>query len=100
MSNRPLLWKFLLIFAVVGGALFAGFPPKDRINLGLDLRGGAHILLQVKTESAVEYQLDLVQGYIGNGLKDKGLAYESVLKTGEATLEVRGTDSARSSEVR
>ena len=49
MSN--LGWKFLLIAVVVGGALAFGFPPKDRINLGLDLRGGVHILWQVEMEA-------------------------------------------------
>jgi preprotein translocase subunit SecD len=100
MSKNPLVWKFGLILAVVGAALFFGFPLEKRINLGLDLRGGAHILMQVRTESAIEYQLDLVQDYIGNGLKDKGLTYQSVLPVGEASIELRGTDAARSSEVR
>ena len=100
MFKNPLLGKFLFIAVVVVGAFLFGFPPKDRINLGLDLRGGAHILMQVDTESAVEYQVSTTVDWLGNRLKDKGLTYDSVLPTGEASLEVRGTDTARASEVR
>jgi len=98
MSN--LGWKFLLIAVVIGGAFAFGFPPKDRINLGLDLRGGAHILMQVHTASAIDYQLGVTQGWIGNGLKDEELTYDSIVSIGDGTLEVRGTDPTRETEVR
>jgi preprotein translocase subunit SecD len=100
MSKNPLLGKLILIAVIVAGAFAFGFPPKERINLGLDLRGGAHILMQVLTETALEYQLGLTQNWLGNGLKEKELAYDSILSTGAATLEIRGTDTARNAEVR
>jgi preprotein translocase subunit SecD len=100
MSNRPLLWKLILIVVVAGGAFAFGFPPKDRISLGLDLRGGAHILMQVQTDSSIEYQLNLVRDYLGNGLREKELGYDSVLGTGQNALEIRGTDGSRAAEVR
>ncbi len=92
MSKSPLFWKFVVIFLVLGAAVAFGFPPQKRINLGLDLRGGTHILMQVQTGAALKYQLDLTQNWIGNGLQEKNLTYDSILPTGEATLEVRGTD--------
>jgi preprotein translocase subunit SecD len=100
MSKNPLLGKLILIAVIVAGAFAFGFPPKERINLGLDLRGGAHILMQVLTETAIEYQLELTQGWLGNGLKEKDLAYDSILSSGPATLEIRGTDTVRSADVR
>jgi preprotein translocase subunit SecD len=100
MSKSPLLGKFILIAVIVAGALAFGFPPKDRINLGLDLRGGAHILMQVLTETAIESQLELTQSWLGNGLKEKDLGYDSIRSAGGSSLEVRGTDPARAAEVR
>jgi preprotein translocase subunit SecD len=100
MTKSPLFGKFILIAVIVVGAFAFGFPPKDRISLGLDLRGGAHILMQVLTETAVESKLEQTQSWLGNGLKDKDLAYESIRAAGEASLEVRGTDPARMTEVR
>ena len=45
--SKSLVYKLLLILGVVLVAAAFSFPPKDRINLGLDLRGGSHILMQV-----------------------------------------------------
>ena len=100
MSRNPLLWKFLLIIAIVGMMALAAYPPKDKINLGLDLQGGLHILMQVETDSAVKYEMDLTQSRIGNALKEKQIAYESIAPTGPAALEVRGVDDSRRDEVR
>ena len=47
MSSNPLIWKFALILVVIGSAAFFFFPPGEKINLGLDLRGGAHILMTI-----------------------------------------------------
>jgi preprotein translocase subunit SecD len=100
MMKSPLSWKLALIVLVIGLAAFFSFPPSERINLGLDLRGGAHILMQVKTESALKYQLDLTQNQIGQQLKERGLSYASITPADRVTLELRGTDPARRAEVR
>jgi preprotein translocase subunit SecD len=55
--NRGLLYRGLLILAVVGGAAFAAYPLSEKIHLGLDLRGGMHLVLQVKTQDAVNSEL-------------------------------------------
>ena len=93
MSQNPLLWKFAVILAVVGGALFFSYPPQDRISLGLDLRGGAHILMQVDTDSALKHQLDLAQDRLGQQLKDEGIGYEAILDSGPGELSLRGIGS-------
>ena len=48
MAKSNLTWKFLLIAVVIGVAFFFSYPPGESIKLGLDLQGGAHILLQVE----------------------------------------------------
>jgi preprotein translocase subunit SecD len=100
MSNNPLLWKFIVILAVIGGALFSAYPPEEKINLGLDLRGGLHILMQVETGTALKYQLDLTTARLGQALKDRDISYASIVPTAAATLEIRGTDPDLRAEVR
>lgn len=100
MSKNPILGKFLLILAIVVAAVFASYPPEDRINLGLDLRGGAHILMQVDTEAAVGYQLDQTQTNLGQRLDENDLSYASITHDGSTTLSVDGTDATRTAEVR
>ena len=41
-------WRLVIVGIVILAALFSVFPIEGRIRLGLDLRGGAHILLQAK----------------------------------------------------
>ena len=50
---KNLRWKVLLIIGVVGLAVFAVYPPAEQIRLGLDLRGGAHLVMQVQTDDAL-----------------------------------------------
>ena len=97
--NNGLLWKFILIGAVVAAALFVSVPPEEKVDLGLDLQGGLHIVLQVDTSSAVKYELDAVQSYVGNRLKKDSLSYASIIPTDETTIEVRGTDPASNAAV-
>jgi preprotein translocase subunit SecD len=41
-------WRLLLVIVVVAAALVSVFPIEGKIRLGLDLKGGAHIVLQAK----------------------------------------------------
>jgi len=69
--KQNLLWKALLIVAVLvvfiygifgipkgisGGDLAASL--QDRIHLGLDLKGGTHLILQVMVNDAVKADSD------------------------------------------
>ena len=99
MSNNPLFWKFMLILAVIVAAAFSSYPPEEKINLGLDLRGGLHILMQVETGTALKYELNLTVDRLGQQFKDRNISYASILPTAEATLEVRGTDRGQRTEV-
>lgn len=53
---RNLKWKIILIFAVLVLALYGVLPVKEKINLGLDLQGGMHLVLQVDTDKLPEKQ--------------------------------------------
>jgi len=41
-------------------AWWSGFLPKDKINLGLDLQGGVHLILEVEVKKAAESYLERV----------------------------------------
>jgi preprotein translocase subunit SecD len=58
--RKNLRWRFFIIVVVTIICVLGitGFPPslgkiKERIRLGLDLKGGTHLILQVVTEDAV-----------------------------------------------
>ncbi len=52
--NKNLQGRVLLILAVIAASLAFIFPINKRINLGLDLKGGMHIVLKVETEKLPE----------------------------------------------
>lgn len=47
MYNKNLTYKIILILALLAVSIWFAFPLNKRINLGLDLRGGMHLLLRV-----------------------------------------------------
>jgi len=98
--QKQLGWKIALILAVVGLAGFYLYPPQERINLGLDLKGGSHIVLQVETRSALKYEMDLTLSRLGQALKEAELRYASITAPEPTVLELRGTDPARRADVR
>ena len=100
MNSKPLLWKFLLILAIVVTAVLFSYPPGDRINLGLDLRGGSHIVLRVDPASSVKFQLSRTATYIGAQFDEAGITYGSIIPTGAASVEVRGVAGSSTSEAR
>ena len=100
MSKNPLVWKFILIAVVIGVSIMFTFPPKDRINLGLDLKGGAHYLMQVETDTAIKFEMDRVQNSLGQRFKADEISYEAILPVGEAALEIRGTSPDQRAEIR
>ena len=51
-----------------------------RIHLGLDLRGGAHLILQVVVSEAVSAETDNTVGRIQQDLKTANLTYSQVYK--------------------
>ncbi len=52
--NKNLKVKILVILGVMVACLFFAFPLDKRINLGLDLKGGMHLILKVDTEKLSE----------------------------------------------
>jgi len=70
--NRNLLWRGLLILAVAAICVVLAYPPKAKINLGLDLQGGMHLVLQVHTEDALRADTDADMARLIDLGKDKG----------------------------
>ena len=52
----------------------------SRIHLGLDLRGGAHLILQVVVSEAVSAETDNTVGRIQQDLKAANLTFSQVYK--------------------
>jgi len=92
-------WKAALILLVVLAGVVATIPnffsaetvaswpsflPKRQIVLGLDLRGGAHLLLEVNRESLVADRVKTLEGDIRQTLRDQRIGYRGLAARGQS----------------
>ena len=99
-------WKVALIFAVLGLSIFFAYPPNEKINLGLDLQGGMHLLLHVELdkipaefqEGAVDRAVEIIQ----NRIDQFGVREPMITRQGktEIVVQLPGlTDQERAREI-
>src|ERR671922_1373472 len=79
--RRDLRWKLAIIAIIIGVSVWFAFPLGQRINLGLDLQGGMHLVLEVEAEKAVENTTDRLVAELTEALKKAGLSGAEVHKT-------------------
>ena len=72
----------------------------SRINLGLDLKGGIHLVLRVKTDDALNQEILQDVDRIAQELKSKDIPFTSSRKGNGYSLEVNGVDAAKNNEAR
>ncbi len=53
-----LLWRGILIALVIGAMCLLAFPLDESVKLGLDLRGGIHLVLEVRAEDALRAEAE------------------------------------------
>jgi len=81
------LWpRIVLVALVVLGSVWYLYPPKQTINLGLDLQGGIHLVLGVETSKALAAQIDRVAEDLKAAFDRKGIAVKRVAREGAAVV--------------
>jgi len=83
--QKQLQWKVYFILGAIAVSLWAIFPLKEKINLGLDLQGGMHLILKVDTSKlspearakAPERALEIIRNRIDEfGVKEPSIQLE------------------------
>src|SRR6187399_1064009 len=70
---KNLRWKLIVIAAVTALGVWSFVPPAEKIRLGLDLKGGMHLVLSVKTDDALKIETDTSVEQLKAALKDKNI---------------------------
>jgi preprotein translocase subunit SecD len=96
----PLKWRWALIAAITLVSLYLCLPLREKIKLGLDLRGGIHLVMQVKTDDALKASTDLAVEVLKSELARVGVTPKAIEAAGDRALRVRGVDSAKTSDFR
>ena len=87
MSQSLIIRLILLFVCIVGSVIYLApgfvgpgysFLPDDGIRLGLDLQGGTHLVLEVKTEKAVENRLRRIRSELRDILRERQIQFTSL----------------------
>jgi preprotein translocase subunit SecD len=104
---RPeLRWRAIGYGSFLLACLVAIWPPYDRdgvpgrIHLGLDLRGGIHLVLQVVVEDALNATVDDAVTTTRDQAARKGIQVASVQRTSPTAFSVEGIEPARVKDMR
>jgi len=93
--NRSLLWRGVLIATIVGILAFSAYPLDENLKLGLDLRGGMHLVLKVKTADALRSETETDMERAVRLLEDEDVTGVQARRTTETTFELTGVPGDR-----
>jgi preprotein translocase subunit SecD len=105
--QKNLKWKLLFVLAIMAVCLYMFVSPREkgagwlsRLNLGLDLKGGIHLVLQVITDDALNQEVAQDAERIGSELRSRTIPFVAAKKGAGFSLELQGVDSVRDKDVR
>jgi len=86
-------WVLLFVVALVALSIWAIYPPGEKINLGLDLRGGMHLVLEADVKKLppgenVRDAVDVALEIIRNRIDQFGVREPTIVREGEKRIVV------------
>jgi preprotein translocase subunit SecD len=104
--RRELRVKAVLYGSFLIACLVAIWPPYERegqagkIRLGLDLRGGMHLVMQVVTDDALNQTVDDAVGTVRDQGARAGITFASVQRVNSTSFSIEGVEPARVKDMR
>jgi preprotein translocase subunit SecD len=98
--QKNLRWKILAIVLVTGLAVAAIVPPSKKIHLGLDLKGGIHMVLQVKTDDALRVETETAASQFAEALKSAKVNVTAVRPISLTEFVVEGVPPSGDQQLR
>jgi preprotein translocase subunit SecD len=105
IRNRTLFILAVVIACVLG---LTGFPKNvtqlesnlhNRIQLGLDLRGGTHLVLQVHVDDAVKITTNQTLEQLREGMTNRSISYTSIERQGISSILIKGVPDDKSADL-
>src|SRR5437870_7040676 len=102
VRNRLFITIAVTILSV---GLFAGFPPtvakmKQKVHLGLDLRGGTHLVLQVVTDDAIRAETDQAIENVRTNLQSANIVFRQLTRVDNGKFQAVGVDPNKDADFR
>ena len=98
--STNLRWKLVSIVVVAVLAVWAIYPPNEKVRLGLDLRGGVHLVLRVQTDDALRVETETSSEQLRQELGLRGMTVASISVVSPTQFRVEGVPQERDAEFR
>jgi len=100
--ERNFQWRLLIVLAILVASLIYIYPslapslptwwqkvlPSEKVHLGLDLRGGMHLVLEVQADKAVESSLDRTIEELKYSLRKARIPVKKIVRNESGNAEV------------
>lgn len=105
IRNRTVFIIVVVVACVLG---LIGFPRNvtqlkdnlaNRIRLGLDLKGGTHMVLQVHVDDAVKVTADQALERLRDEMTSRSISYASVERQGISSILIKGVPDEKSGDL-
>ena len=87
---KNLQWRMGLIALVIGVSVYLFYPPGQKVRLGLDLKGGVHLVLRVKTDDALKVETDTTVERLRDSLTRAGVTFAKLEASSPTEFRVEG----------
>jgi preprotein translocase subunit SecD len=98
--TKTLRWKLLAIIGVVALCAWAVYPPSQKIRLGLDLKGGVHLVLRVQTDDALRLETETRMEALREELVKAGISTAKATALSPMAFQLAGISPDRDALVR
>ena len=85
-----LRWKLVAIVAVIALSIWSFYPPGQKVNLGLDLKGGVHMVLKVRTDDGLRAETETVVERLRDTLTRGSIQFSKLEMKDPRTFVVEG----------
>ena len=83
-------WRLALTLAVVGLSIWAFYPLDKKLNLGLDLKGGVHLVLRVQTDDALKAETETTVERLRDSLSRASVQFTKLEVTAPDEFRIEG----------
>jgi preprotein translocase subunit SecD len=87
---KDIRWRIILIVVVIGLSIWSFYPPGSKIKLGLDLKGGVHLVLRVHTDDALRVEAETMVERLRDSLTRAGVAFTKAEVVSPTEFRVEG----------
>jgi preprotein translocase subunit SecD len=87
---KNLRWKIVVILAVIGLSVWSFYPPDQKVRLGLDLKGGVHLVLRVQTDDALRLETQTAADRLREQLRTAKINVGGIAPTSATEFTVTG----------